>query len=61
MLSDLIPESNLPGVPARNSCCEQSLHVAQEDHSVYTVVLITGLLVEKKTEIDSEALRLKNE
>lgn len=48
--SDLIPESDLPGVPARNPCGEQSLHVAQEHHSVYTVVLTTGLLVDTNTE-----------
>lgn len=50
VLSDLIPESDLPGVPARNPRGEQSLHVSKEYHSVYTVVLTTGLLVEQHTE-----------
>lgn len=45
-LSDLIPEGDLPGVPTGNACGEQPLHVTQEDHSVYAVVLTTGLLVE---------------
>lgn len=48
VLSDLVPESDLPGVPARDPCGEQSLHVAQEHHPVYPVVLITGLLVGNK-------------
>lgn len=49
MLPDLIPESDLPGVPARNSRGEQSLHVAEEHHAVYTVVLTVGLLLEQHT------------
>lgn len=52
VLSNLIPESDLPGVPARNPCGEQSLHVAHEHHPVYTVVLTTGLLVDTKIERD---------
>lgn len=52
--SDLIPECDLPGVPARNPCGEQPLHVAQEHHSVDTVVLTTGLLLEQHT------MRMKN-
>lgn len=44
--SDLVPESDLPGVPARNPCGEQPFHVAQEHHSVYPVVLTAGLLME---------------
>lgn len=52
VLSDLIPESDLPGVPARNPRGEQSLHVAQEHHSVYTMVLTTGLLVKQHTKIE---------
>lgn len=47
VLPDLIPESDLPGVPARNPCGEKTLHVAQEHNAVYTVVLTTGLLVEQ--------------
>lgn len=44
--SDLVPEGDLPGVPARNPGGEQSFHVAQEHHPVYPVVLAAGLLVE---------------
>lgn len=47
VLSDLIPESDLPGVPARNPCGEKTLHVAQEHNTVDTVVLTAGLLVEQ--------------
>ena len=46
--SNLIPESDLPGVPARNPRGEQSLHVAQEHHSVHAVVLTAGLLVKQR-------------
>lgn len=48
--SDLIPQSDLPGVPARHPRGEQPLQVAQEHHPVHTVVLTTGLLVETKAE-----------
>lgn len=44
-LPNLIPESNLPSIPARHPCGEQSFYISQEDHSVYAVVLVTGLLV----------------
>lgn len=44
MTSDLVPQSDLPGVPARDACGEQPLHVAQEHHPVHPVVLTTGLL-----------------
>lgn len=47
---DLVPESDLPGVPARDPCGEQSLHVAQEHHPVYSVVLTAGLLPDTNTE-----------
>lgn len=46
--ADLVPKSDLPGVPARHACGEQPLHVAQEHHSVHPVVLIAGLLVDTK-------------
>lgn len=49
VLSDLIPESDLPSVPARNPCGEQPLHIAQEHNSVYAVVLAAGLLMEQHT------------
>lgn len=55
--SDLVPEGDLPGVPAGDPRGEQSLHVAQEDHAVDPVVLTAGLLME--TEIGGEeALRV---
>lgn len=47
--SDLVPEGDLPGVPARHPCGEQAFHVAQEHHSVYPVVLTAGLLMERET------------
>lgn len=47
VLSDLIPESDLPGVPARNPCGEETLQVSQEHDTVYTVILTAGLLLEK--------------
>lgn len=47
---DLVPESDLPRVPARDPCGEQSLHVAQEHHPVYSVVLTTGLLPDTNKE-----------
>lgn len=53
MSSDLVPESDLSSVPARNPCGEQLLHVAQEYHTVYPVILTTGLLVYIKTEQSS--------
>lgn len=49
-MSDLIPESDLPSVPARKPCGEQPLHIAQEHNSVYAVVLAAGLLMEQHTE-----------
>lgn len=48
--SDLVPESDLPGVPAGEPRGEQSLHVAQEDHAVDPVVLTAGLLMETEIE-----------
>lgn len=44
--TDLVPEGDLPGVPAGDPRGEQSLHVAQEDHAVDPVVLTAGLLME---------------
>lgn len=47
--SDLVPEGDLPGVPARDPRGEQPFHVAQEHHPVHPVVLTAGLLMEAET------------
>lgn len=44
--ADLVPQGDLPGVPAGDAGGEQPLHVAQEHHSVHPVVLAAGLLQE---------------
>lgn len=50
MLADLVPQGDLPGVPAGHARGEQPLHVAQEHHSVHPVVLAAGLLQERRRE-----------
>lgn len=45
--ADLVPQGDLPGVPAGDAGGEQPLHVAQEHHSVHPVVLTAGLLQRK--------------
>lgn len=56
MVSHLVPESDLSRVPARNSCGEQTLRISQEHHSVHTVVLTTGLLVDQIANVTIQRL-----